>query len=88
MVPETVTRVLIQFRQAAVPYIVPESHRTGGHEFVWHCPIPEHEEHDMLCPLIVKENVTYAPFVFNQKYIREIGSTIPPISTVLRQNPL
>ena len=26
----------------------PESPRTGGHEFVWHCHILEHEEHDMM----------------------------------------
>jgi spore coat protein A len=30
------------------------SPRTGGHEYVWHCHILEHEEHDMMRPLIVK----------------------------------
>jgi spore coat protein A, manganese oxidase len=29
------------------------SRRTGGHEYVWHCHILEHEEHDMMRPLIV-----------------------------------
>jgi len=29
------------------------SPRTGGHEYVWHCHILEHEEHDMMRPLIV-----------------------------------
>ena len=32
---------------------VPPSPRTGGHEYVWHCHILEHEEHDMMRPLIV-----------------------------------
>ncbi len=30
------------------------SPRTGGHEYVWHCHILEHEEHDMMRPLIVR----------------------------------
>ncbi len=29
------------------------SPRTGGHEYVWHCHILEHEEHDMMRPLVV-----------------------------------
>jgi FtsP/CotA-like multicopper oxidase with cupredoxin domain len=32
---------------------VPNSPRTGAHEYVWHCHILEHEEHDMMRPLIV-----------------------------------
>ena len=35
------------------PITVPTSPRTGGHEYVWHCHILEHEEHDMMRPLIV-----------------------------------
>jgi spore coat protein A len=35
------------------PVEIPESPRTGGHEYVWHCHILEHEEHDMMRPLIV-----------------------------------
>ena len=31
----------------------PPSPRTGGNEFVWHCHILEHEEHDMMRPLVV-----------------------------------
>ncbi len=31
----------------------PPSPRTGGHEYVWHCHILEHEEHDMMRPLVV-----------------------------------
>ena len=31
----------------------PASPRTGGHEYVWHCHILEHEEHDMMRPLVV-----------------------------------
>lgn len=32
----------------------PLSLRTGDHEYVWHCHILEHEEHDMMRPLVVK----------------------------------
>jgi spore coat protein A len=32
---------------------VPSSPRTGGAEYVWHCHILEHEEHDMMRPLVV-----------------------------------
>ncbi len=31
----------------------PPSPRTGKNEYVWHCHILEHEEHDMMQPLIV-----------------------------------
>lgn len=34
---------------------IPPSPRTGDHEYVWHCHILEHEEHDMMRPLIVKD---------------------------------
>ena len=32
----------------------PASPRTGGSEYVWHCHILEHEEHDMMHALVVK----------------------------------
>ena len=54
MNPGEVTTVIIQFNLATVPnVVVPLSPRTGGHEFVWHCHILEHEEHDMMRPLVV-----------------------------------
>ncbi|MGZ5556427.1 MAG: multicopper oxidase family protein, partial [Candidatus Aminicenantales bacterium] len=49
-----VTRVLMRFDLPAVPFKVPASPRTGGHEYVWHCHILEHEEHDMMRPLVVE----------------------------------
>ena len=48
-----VTRVIMRFDLPAVSFTVPDSPRTGGHEYVWHCHILEHEEHDMMRPLIV-----------------------------------
>ncbi len=43
-----------------MPFTVPASPRlladygiTGGAEYVWHCHILEHEEHDMMRPLVV-----------------------------------
>ena len=59
MFPGTVTRIIMQFN---VPSIVtaggvvvptPPSPRTGSNEYVWHCHILEHEEHDMMRPLVV-----------------------------------
>jgi len=53
MNPGEVTTVIMQFNLPAVPFYVPPSPRTGGNEYVWHCHILEHEEHDMMRPLIV-----------------------------------
>jgi spore coat protein A, manganese oxidase len=53
MNPGQVTRVLMKFDLPAVPFTVPASPRTGGNEYVWHCHILEHEEHDMMRPIVV-----------------------------------
>jgi spore coat protein A len=56
MNPGQVTRVLMKFDlPEGLPFTVPDSPRTGGAEYVWHCHILEHEEHDMMRPLIVKD---------------------------------
>jgi spore coat protein A len=55
MHPGEVTTVIMRFALPKdLPFVVPESPRTGGHEYVWHCHILEHEEHDMMRPLIVQ----------------------------------
>jgi spore coat protein A len=51
--PNEVATVIMKFDLPPVPFTVPASPRTGGHEYVWHCHILEHEEHDMMRPLIV-----------------------------------
>ena len=54
MNPGEVTRVIMRFDLPGVlPFSVPPSPRTNGNEYVWHCHILEHEEHDMMRPLIV-----------------------------------
>jgi spore coat protein A len=53
MNPGEVTTVIMQFKLPTVPFAVPSSPRTGGAEYVWHCHILEHEEHDMMRPLVV-----------------------------------
>jgi spore coat protein A len=55
MNPGEVTTVIMKFDlPAAPPHVtVPSSPRTGGNEYVWHCHILEHEEHDMMRPLVV-----------------------------------
>ncbi len=54
MNPREVTRVIMKFDlPGSLPFSVPISPRTGGNEYVWHCHILEHEEHDMMRPLVV-----------------------------------
>jgi spore coat protein A, manganese oxidase len=55
MHPGEVTTVLMRFDLPADPptVTIPNSFRTGGKEYVWHCHILEHEEHDMMRPLVV-----------------------------------
>jgi spore coat protein A len=55
MNPGEATTIIVQFNLPKLPASMgdPVSPRTGGHEYVWHCHILEHEEHDMMRPLIV-----------------------------------
>ena len=54
MHPNEVTTVIMMFDvPQSLPFAVPESPRTRGYEYVWHCHILEHEEHDMMRPLVV-----------------------------------
>jgi spore coat protein A, manganese oxidase len=53
MHPGEVTTVAFYFNLPSVPFAVPTSTRTGGNEYVWHCHILEHEEHDMMRPLVI-----------------------------------
>lgn len=50
MNPGEMTKVIMNFQ---VPSGAPVSVRTGGYNYVWHCHILEHEEHDMMRPLII-----------------------------------
>lgn len=53
MNPGEMTEVIMKFDLPKVPFAVPQSPTTGGNEYVWHCHILEHEEHDMMRPLVV-----------------------------------
>ena len=61
MYPGTVTRIIMKFDLASAAIKTatgatiptPSSPRTGGAEYVWHCHILEHEEHDMMRPMVV-----------------------------------
>jgi len=64
MFPGTATRIIMKFDMTGTvitkaatagggTVAVPVSPRTGGNEYVWHCHILEHEEHDMMRPLVV-----------------------------------
>jgi spore coat protein A len=63
MNPNEVTSVIMKFDLPVVPFTVPDSPRTGGAEYVWHCHILEHEEHDMMRPLVVKQNKIFLPLI-------------------------
>ncbi len=50
------TTVIARFNLPKLPAAMgnPTSPRfKGGHEYVWHCHILEHEEHEMMRPLVV-----------------------------------
>jgi spore coat protein A len=53
--PGEVATIIMQFTLPKLPSSMghPLSPRTGGHEYVWHCHILEHEEHDMMRPFVV-----------------------------------
>jgi len=56
MNPGEITTVIMKFDLPQLPTEAMRkavSPRTGGHEYVWHCHILEHEEHDMMRPLVV-----------------------------------
>jgi spore coat protein A len=55
MNPGEAITLIMQFNLPKLPASMgdPLSPRTGGHEYVWHCHILEHEEHDMMRPLLV-----------------------------------
>jgi spore coat protein A len=56
--PGEVTRVIMKFDLPVLPTAAMRnavSPRTGDHEYVHHCHILEHEEHDMMRALVVKK---------------------------------
>jgi len=61
MNPGEVIWVIMKFELPVVPFAVPPSQRlaqapsnlANANEFVWHCHILEHEEHDMMRPIAV-----------------------------------
>jgi spore coat protein A, manganese oxidase len=76
MHPGEVTSVIMKFDLPATPFPIPPSTRTGGHEYVWHCHILEHEEHDMMRPLVVfnTQQITITPAA--QNIVRKTGGTV------------
>jgi spore coat protein A len=53
MNPGEVIWVIAKYDLAPTPFPIPPSPRTDSNEYVWHCHILEHEEHDMMRPVIV-----------------------------------
>lgn len=57
MNPDEITTIIVQFNLPTMSTAEMRdavSPRTGGREYVWHCHILEHEEHEMMRPLIVR----------------------------------
>jgi spore coat protein A len=65
MHPGEITSVVMKFDlTGGLPFDVPSTPRARAmgltdrtktyHEYVWHCHILEHEEHDMMRPLVVQ----------------------------------
>ena len=58
MNPGEVTSVIMKFEVPTAPFPMPVSQNpalgVSGHQFIWHCHILEHEEHDMMRPLVVR----------------------------------
>jgi len=58
MNPGEATWIIAQWKLPTLPAAIgagnPTSPRTGGHEYVWHCHILEHEEHDMMRAITVR----------------------------------
>jgi len=58
MNPGEITWSIAQWKLPTLPAAIggtnPTSPRVGGHEYVWHCHILEHEEHDMMRAIAVQ----------------------------------
>ena len=77
MNPHEVTRVIMRFDLPKLPWPVPISTRLvspmdppgpnnpriNGYEYVWHCHILEHEEHDMMHALVVERPNIVGPII-------------------------
>lgn len=80
MSPGEVTRIIMEFKLPPVPFTVPFSPRfTDGksNEFVWHCHILDHEEHDMMRPVVVYgDNPTFGVNPSFHTVIGSVGGTV------------
>jgi len=88
MNPGQMTTVCMQFKLPTVPFTVPSSTRPmgdpavypggvipNGNEYVWHCHILEHEEHDMMRPLVVIGPNPQTPLATNPAAVSFNGFT-------------
>jgi spore coat protein A, manganese oxidase len=76
MNPSQITTVIMKFDLPKVPFTVLPSIRDGinyGNEYVWHCHILEHEEHDMMRPLVVTGPPPLAAFPVTQTAAKVLG---------------
>ncbi len=79
MNPGEVTTVIMKFDLPQVPFTMPFSTRSGlppkANEYVWHCHILEHEEHDMMRPLVVVGPNPLAVFPTSQDAAKKSTAT-------------
>ncbi len=61
--PGEVISLVMKWDLPPVPFPISPSPRTGGNETVWHCHILEHEEHDMMRPIVIAGLNPISPLV-------------------------
>jgi spore coat protein A, manganese oxidase len=82
--PGEVISILFKWDQVPVPFSVPYSDRPMGaagavianaNEYVWHCHILEHEEHDMMRPLLITGKNPQRPNIVPTGAVVAAGAT-------------
>jgi FtsP/CotA-like multicopper oxidase with cupredoxin domain len=73
MLPGQVTRIAVRYAPtdtvAGAPGFYPFDPSAGGHGFVWHCHIIDHEDNEMMRPLMVTTNTaTTRSYVLGSHY--------------------
>lgn len=81
--PGEVVSLLFKWDQVAVPFDVPFSDRpmaalgkaiAQANEYVWHCHILEHEEHDMMRPLVITGKNPQRPNIVPTGAVKTAGA--------------
>jgi spore coat protein A, manganese oxidase len=95
MNPGEMTTVCMKFTMPAVPFNVPYSTRpmsaagtaiANANEYVWHCHILEHEEHDMMRPLVVTGTCPVIPISVAPASQNALAGAVAPVTLAYNVN--